>query len=281
MNDPAWIALSLSRNLGGKTFSSLLSHFDNDLNAILSADVRTLQQVQGIGPKIARSIASIDLSHVKDRMRTWARAGVQVVTYDSPNYPPMLRQIPDWPPTLFYRGTLPDFSNAYAVVGSRKPTHQGIIHAERLGLIIAARGAVTVSGMAAGIDGAAHLGAVTLLGGTTVAVLGSGVLRPYPPEHERLANDILAQNGALISEVAPDAEVSAPGLVARNRLITGLSRGVFIVQTASDGGAMHAARFAQAQGIPVYVVQDPASGNQILLQSGCHVIHADLSNLPF
>jgi DNA processing protein len=114
--------------------------------------------------------------------------------------------------------------------------------------------------------------------GKTAAVLGSGVLNIYPPKHQELALAIMAR-GAIISEVKPDAAVSAPGLVARNRIIAGLSDSVIIIQTELDGGAMHAARFARQQGKPVYVVDHPASGNQLLIQDGALKLSPDLQEL--
>ena len=279
MADPAWVALSLVRHLGGRTFQGLLSHFNGDLTAILDASVPELQRVPGIGPKIAHAITQINVDAVQHALRRWEESGVRVLTQDDAAYPRLLRAIDDAPPTLFALGTLPAAERpAYAVIGSRTPSAPARKLASRLGAALAERGCVVVSGLAAGIDAAAHLGALSLPEGVTVAALGSGILNPYPPENRGLARAVTAR-GALLCEVAPDAPVSAPGLVARNRIISGLCDGVIVVETGSEGGAMHAARFARAQGRPVYAVDCAASGNRALLADGAQPIGDDLRAL--
>jgi DNA processing protein len=131
-----------------------------------------------------------------------------------------------------------------------------------------------------GVDTAAHLGAMASPEGYTLAVLGSGVLNVYPPENHNMEKGIL-QRGAFLCEVHPKAKVNSPALVARNRIISGLSEGVIVVETEIDGGAMHAARFAKLQGRKVYVVENDASGNRALLADGAVPISPDLSYLPF
>lgn len=281
MVDPAWVALSLVRHLGGRTFKGLLAHFNGNLDAILAASAPELQRVPGVGPKIAQAITSIDVDAVSRAVRRWQDVGVTILTHADPGYPPLLRAVDDAPPTLFALGTVPAAERpAYAVIGSRTPSPAARDTALRLGAALAERDWVVVSGLAAGIDAAAHLGALALPEGITVATLGSGVLRPYPPENRGLARAVIAR-GALLSEVAPDAPVSAPGLVARNRIISGLCDGVIVVETGADGGAMHAARFARAQGRPVYVVECDASGNRALLADGAQPITTDLSALEY
>lgn len=273
--DPAWVALSLTRHLGGKTFRALLDAFDHDLQAILSADTKTLRQVPGIGPKIAQAITEVDVVKTAAAMHRWQQLGVDILPCTAANYPQVLNRVDDAPPTLFVRGQLPDFTRAYAVIGTRAPGEASRDIAERLAIAIVKAGGVIVSGLALGIDAHAHRGALAA-SGLTVGVLGSGVLNIYPQQHRKIAEAVLLR-GALLSEVAPSAAVSAPQLVARNRIITGLCQAVIVVETASDGGAMHAARFATMQGTPIYAVDNGASGNQALLDSGATPIHADLS----
>ncbi len=132
-----------------------------------------------------------------------------------------------------------------------------------------------ISGLALGIDGAAHLGALAYPPGITSAVLGSGVLTVYPPQHRTLAQAIQGR-GALLSETHPEAQPNAARLVARNRIISGLSEAIIVVQTEIDGGAMHAARRAFDQGRRVYTLASDASGNQALIDLGAVVITPDL-----
>jgi DNA processing protein len=277
--DPAWVGLSLCKQLGGKTFKALLAHFGDDLHAILRADEATLRQVPGIGAKIAATIQAIDLSTVENQLDHWQRAGVKVYTWADAAYPSPLLALADAPPTLFVRGILPDFTDAFAVIGTRHPQAASAAFAQKLGMGIAAASGVVVSGLAHGIDAAAHIGALAVPDGVTVAVLGNGILNPYPAENRRKADAILARQGALVCEVAPDAAPGAPGLVARNRLITGLSRAVIVVESAIDGGAMHAARFATAQNKPIFTLDTAASGNHALIAAGATVLSDDLTNL--
>jgi DNA processing protein len=129
-----------------------------------------------------------------------------------------------------------------------------------------------VSGLALGVDAVAQRSVMTVPDGETFAVLGSGVWNVYPPTNRELAECIGGYWGALVCEVQPDAGVNPAALVARNRIITGLSRAVFIIETEADGGAMHAARFAKAQGRAIYTLDLPASGNQQLIAEGAQII---------
>jgi DNA processing protein len=270
--ETAWVALSLLKHVGSKTIRALLTHFDDDLMAVLNADTRSLCAVPGVGRKIAAAIHTIDLEMTARAMQRWRAAGVEILPMNHPAYPTFLRGLDDAPATLFLRGawrwtnTEPGAFKAAALIGTRTPSLQARITARRLAGYFVRQGYVVVSGLAIGIDAQAHT-ATLEYNGMTLAVLGNGVLNPYPPENLALAADIL-QRGALLCEVHPDAPVSAAGLVARNRIITGLCERVIVVETESDGGAMHAARFALNQGRQVYAADLPASGNRWLLANG-------------
>lgn len=270
-----WVALSLVKHLGGKTFRNLLAHFDDDLNAILRAEVVELRRVPGIGQKIAESIRAIDLDSVAVRLDHWQENGIQVITSHDPHYPERLRHIDDAPPTLFLRGDVKALSPAksVAVVGTRSPTQLAETHIQAIIRKATGKNTTVVSGLALGVDYMAHFTTIAD-GGRTIAVLGNGLMTVYPAQHRNIARAILTQ-GAVICEVAPDAAVSAPGLVARNRLITGLSDAVIVVETAVDGGAMHAARFARLQNRPLYTLDLPATGNRELIDSGATVLDSD------
>lgn len=276
MHDSAWVALSLQRHIGGRVLRALLAHFAHDLTAILNADEKALRAVPGVGPRIAAAIRAIDLPAVERQMRHWQAAGVRILPQGDAGYPArLLAAGEDAPPTLFVRGAwdAPLLARAVAVVGTRQPSPLALWVAERIGTGLAAQGATVVSGLALGVDIAAQQAALQA-DGRVLAVLGSGVLRIYPEQHQRLAGQVM-QRGAVVAEVAPDAPVSTPGLVARNRIISGLAQALILVESAEDGGAMHAARFAMAQGRSLYVVDLPATGNQALLAQGAHPLLPD------
>jgi DNA processing protein len=277
--DPAWVALSLLKHVGSKTLRAMLAHFDNDLHAILHADAAALRQVRGVGSKIASAVQQIDVPATARAMQRWQSAGVQIVTLFDPTYPARLRDLDDAPPTLFVRGSLQQAHRlrGIAMIGTRTPTREAAIAAHRVAAQFADAGYTLVSGLALGIDSLAHRAALDRSAGSTIrtlAVLGSGVLDLYPPENIPLAKEVMS-NGALLCEVAPDAPVSPAGLVARNRIITGLCERIIVIESEVGGGAMHAARFAFAQGRKVYTLDLPASGNQWLLANGAELLRVD------
>lgn len=280
MMDVGWIALSLTGRIGNKTLQALLKHFENDTTAILRADAKALQEVPGVGPKIAQSIHAINLKAVEQALTKWQQMGVQVLTMQDSDYPQQLKTLDDAPPTLFFRGHIISTEKSIAIVGTRNPSDEARNFAQNLSTYLVECGYIIISGLAYGIDLAAHFGAIAHPDGRTVAVLGCGVLNIYPVEHKRLADKLMLE-GFVVSEVNPGNTTSPASLVARNRIITGLSAGVIVVETAIDGGAMYAARFASQQGRPVYTIDNPASGNQALIECGATVLTKDFSQLPF
>jgi DNA processing protein len=177
--------------------------------------------------------------------------GMTVVTIRDPGYPPLLQAVADAPPILFVKGTLDDAA-AVAIVGSRRATAYGLAVAGRLAFDLASAGVVVVSGLARGIDGAAHRAALDG-GGRTIAVLGSGLDIIYPPEHRRLAEAVAAQ-GALVSEFPPGTPPLPSHFPRRNRVISGLSKAVVLVEGARDSGALVTAECALDQGREVFAV---------------------------
>lgn len=278
MLDPAWVALSLVEHVGGKKLRALLHHF-GDPRAILSAPPDELQRVPGIGPKIAAGIHATSFHHIETALPKWQAAGITILTLDDPAYPDRLRRLDDAPPTLFVRGLWRAYSHAVAIVGTRTPSPDSERLAQHIASELAERGVLIVSGMALGIDRAAHLGTLACRDGYTVAVLGSGVLNIYPQENAKLAQAILSRGGALVSELHPSARPTPSHLVARNRLISAFSDAVIIVETSVTGGAMHAARRAFEQGRAVYAVDNGASGNQALIEAGATPINAQTPDL--
>ncbi|MFI5258962.1 MAG: DNA-processing protein DprA [Candidatus Limnocylindrales bacterium] len=184
--------------------------------------------------------------------------GLTVVTLDDPDYPDRLRSVELPPPLLFVRGSTAALSvdHAVAVVGTRRPTDKGRLTAGWIGSAIARTGAVVVSGLAVGIDGAAHAGVVAE-GGRTVAVLGGGHARLFPKAHERLADAIVAAGGAIVSELTPDTSPSRGTFPRRNRLVSGLSDGTVVVEAGRRSGALITAGWALEQGRECFLVPGP------------------------
>ena len=274
-----WVALCLVPGLGAKTIERLLAHFGS-LDAVLTADVAALIEVPRIGPKLAAAIRVIDLDQIRAAIQVWQADGITILKRAPVDphdpYPARLQALDDAPPVLFRRGTmLAGDVQAVAVVGTRQPTAPAHDFAATLAAELAQRGWCIVSGLAAGIDTVAHTGALRA-GGRTLAVLGCGVRVPYPPQNAALAAQIM-QHGALLSEQHPDAGPNSPALVARNRLISGLSRAVFVVEAGSTSGSLYAARFARRQGRPVYAVATSAAGNRHLIAEGAHPLPPDFA----
>lgn len=277
MTDVAWVALTLIRGMGGAKLAALTARFGSAA-AVFRATEAELLAVRGVGRKTVDAIHETDLGALARRLAAWEAAGVAVLRPSA--FPARLRPpLPEPPAVLFVRGALPpDTAPAVAIVGTRTPSPPMREAAYRLGRLLAAAGYTVVSGLALGVDAAAHEGALSVYTGRTLAVLGSGVLNVYPEAHAGLAQAI-AQRGALLCEVAPDATVAVPWLVARNRLISALADAVIVVETNADGGAMHAARAAARQGRRVLAVANGAPGNRALLADGAAALAPDLENL--
>lgn len=269
--DHIWIALSLIEHLGTKKIHALQEHFDGDLAAILQADDTELQRVRGIGPRLSAAVRAVNVDATSEAIAHWQSLGVGIFPFGAPDYPTTLTTISDPPATLFTLGEWQPNFTAAAIVGTRSPTRMAMDAASELAIGLAERGITVISGLALGIDSHAHLGAIAHQAGRTIGILGGGVLRIYPKANHALAQAVI-RRGALTAEVPPFAEVSTSMLVARNRLISGLSQAVIIVETSLDGGAMHAARRAIDQGRIVFAVDLPASGNRWLLEHGARPI---------
>ena len=278
----SWLALSLCPNIGASTLNNLLEHFDRDLDAVLAAPSTELTRVRGVGAKIASEIGAINLDGLAQDLETWRAEGIEILRRGGDHYPQSLNETNDFPLTLFTSRVLPGeiWSNAVAIVGTREPSKEACYLALQLAMKLARAGRAVVSGLALGIDTAAHAGALSAHG-ITVAVLGSGIANIYPEANRKLAARI-REKGALLSETHPQWSANAQRLVSRNRIISGLSRAVIVVESDVTGGAMHTARFAVEQGRPVYTFDLPAGGNQRLIADGAFVLRRDdpLRDLP-
>lgn len=274
------LALSLVPGLGPRLTQALLDHFGS-ATAARRATAAQLQQVPHIGAKLAHDFAdALRTADPQAELDRVAEFGVLLVPLGSPDYPERLKDLPDAPHLLYARGTvLPVDANAVAIVGSRKCTAYGMRMAGRLAAELARAGVTIVSGLALGIDGAAHRGALEA-GGRTLAVLAGGLSAIYPPEHVGLADEVAAR-GALLTETPMLMGPQRGMFHARNRLISGLARAVVIIEANDKSGALITARHALEQGRDVFAVPANAdsphsAGSLRLLREGARLIrHAD------
>ena len=271
------ILLNLVPDIGSLRATRLLEAFGT-FGAIFDAPTQRLQQVEGIGPALAKRIASYrrKQSLVDDEMRDAKRAGCEIVTRLEDAFPAPLMQIPDPPLALYMKGHwTPGDQTAVAIVGSRRASLYGAQIAERLAYDLAIRGVTIVSGLARGIDASAHRGALKAHG-RTLAVLGNGLASIYPPEHRELAEEVI-KHGAVLSEYPMTMEPLAQNFPRRNRLISGLSLGVVIVEAAKRSGALITADMALEQGREVFAVPGKVDsltshGTHQLLKQGARLV---------
>ncbi len=269
------VRLTMVPGVGPHTYRALLERF-GAVSKVLDASVAALRDVPGVGPKLAARIAEARREiDSQDELACCRDAGVQVVAQGASSYPPSLEDIPDPPPLLYVRGSFePRDQLAIALVGSRRCSPYGLRIAERLASALARVGLTVVSGLARGIDAAAHRGALKA-GGRTLAVMANGLAQVYPPEHEDLAKEIEAA-GAIISEM-PMRQGPLSGLFPqRNRIISGLSLGVVVVEASPRSGSLSTARHAMEQNREVFAVPGPVDS---LSSQGCHRLIRDGARL--
>jgi DNA processing protein len=248
-----WIALSRVKGLGCVSFKKLAAHF-TDPTKVFSATAPDLMAVPELDHSVIDGLLSFsDWEAVAEEIRRTERAGAKIVTFLDANYPARLRMIADPPPLLYVKGELgAKDEKAVAVVGSRSASDYGCRVARDLCRGLVSLGFTVVSGMARGIDGMAHETALSA-GGRTIAVLGSGVDRAYPPEHDKLYRRI-CETGAVVSELPIGTRPLAYHFPARNRLISGLSLGVVVVEATEKSGSLITASLALEQGREVFAV---------------------------
>lgn len=270
------VALALRGGIGWKLLQRLRARF-GDMEGILCATEDELRGVPGIGAGLAHRIARIDLFSVARDVRRLHLLGIRTTVWQDAEYPAALNPLDDRPLVLFWRGMLlPEDENAIAIVGTRRPADASRGLARAWAADLAQRGQTIVSGLARGIDGEAHRGALAS-GGRSIAVLGGGVRRIYPPEHQALGL-ALAARGALVCETHPEAPVSPGALVYRNRIVAGLARALIVIEAGRGSGALHAARRAQKLGRPVYAIPN-SDGNRDLLAAFARPLPADAAAL--
>jgi len=248
-----WLALALTPGLGPTRARRLVEHFGS-AEAILKASLTELEAA-GIPAVAAQSLGtgrSLELAH--EEIIRGGGAGVQIVALEDPQYPHQLKQIYDPPLALYVRGNAAVLAQpGIAVVGTRHPTPYGLGMAERLACDLAARGLVIFSGLARGVDAASHRGAITAKG-KTVAVFGTGVDVVYPKENTRLVDQMLSLGGAVISEFPLGTFAAPQNFPIRNRIISGISIGVLVVEAAEYSGTRITSRCALEQNREVFAV---------------------------
>lgn len=263
-----WYALNTVPGLGAIGMRRLVSVFGSP-EEVLQATRADLVARGGLRASQASAVAgaAARLDALQAELAAAEREGARLVLLGEPDYPENLAGTHDAPPLLYVRGSVAQSDGkSVAVVGTRSPDSYGLEAARRVAGGLARAGITVVSGLAIGVDGAAHRGALEA-GGRTIAVLGSGVLRPYPARHRTLADAIVRQ-GALVSEVPLRAPPSRANLMARNRLLAGLARAVVVIQSRGTGGAPVAAKRAVALGRPAYYV----GGQSEPFDAGCRVL---------
>lgn len=261
MDKRYWVGFNMVKGIGAVRLQSLIDHF-GDLSIAWQAPMDALQAA-GLSQKTAERVtqvrAHLDLEKI---LAGFASQGIEILTWDDATYPLRLKNIDQPPPVLYFRGTLiSEDAWAVAIVGTRRISAYGRQVAEELASTLAANGVTVVSGLARGVDASAHQAAVKS-GGRTIAVLGCGVDRIYPPEHVQLAGKIISR-GALVSDYAPGTPPDASNFPPRNRIISGMALATVIVEAGDSSGALITAQFAVDQGREVFAVP----GNIYALQS--------------
>lgn len=248
-----WIWLSLACTPSGSTFGKLVKEYD-DAKSIYEAESRRISSIIGFRNSDRSALEDKSLERAKEIHRFCTKHKVGLLAYCDERYPDLLRQIDNPPVLLYYRGTLPDFDRCFTVaaVGTRSLSDYGRKNAFRIGYDLATAGATIVSGMAIGIDGVAMAGALAA-GGKTVAVIGSGIDVCYPPQHLKLAREIVKE-GCVLTEFAPGTQPNKFNFPKRNRIISGLSRATVVFEGAERSGALITARYAKEQGRTVYAL---------------------------
>lgn len=270
MSKVHWLALSTLQGVGSVTVRKLIERFGS-VEAIFDAPDADLLCVPRITAEVVARLRAISLNDLEVELTSLVDEGLQVITWDDAIYPVNLKQVQNAPPLLFMRGELQERdAQAVAIVGTRQPTSQADRLAEMLARELAARGLTIVSGLAVGIDTAAHRGALQAKNGRTLAVLGSGLRAIHPHQNISLAEEIV-QHGALFSELAPNTRVRGANLMARDRIISGLSLAVIVVEAKEKSGSLDTANKARHQERLLFAV--PGSpGTDALLASGAKAL---------
>jgi DNA processing protein len=266
-----WIGFNLIKGIGAVRMQGLIAYF-GDVEAAWKADPAVLAEA-GLGAKVIERVlaarSTVNLDQVWEKIET---QGIKILTWEDEEYPGRLKEIDQPPPVLYIRGDyLQDDLFAVAIVGTRKVTAYGRQVTEEIASFLAANGMTVISGLARGVDAIAHQTALRA-GGRTIGILGSGVDKIYPPEHRALADQMM-QRGAIISDYAVGTPPDASNFPPRNRIISGLSLAVVVIEAAETSGALITAEFAAEQGreifaVPGSILAPQSKGTNKLIQNG-------------
>ena len=270
-----WLRLAMTEGIGPILIARIIDAAGGSAAAACEADLSLLRSIEGIGAAKAGKIReSMRAAKVDEELGRCDRLGVTLICRDDASYPMLLAQIPDPPPVLYVRGGFqPRDLNGLAIVGSRKCSYYGREQSERFAALLAGAGFTVVSGGARGIDSAAHRGAMSHPQGRTIAVLGSGIDVPYPPENAPLFAQI-AVRGAVVSEYPLGTPPVKENFPRRNRLVSGMSRGVLVIEADERSGALITARQAcddhgrTVFALPGRVDQSTSAGPHQLIRDG-------------
>jgi DNA processing protein len=266
-----WVGFNLIKGIGAVRMQGLVAYF-GDLELAWNADSTSLAEA-GLGAKLIERVTAahknVNLDQVWEKIES---QGINILTWQDEAYPTRLKEIDQPPPVMYIRGEyLPDDLFAVAIVGTRRVTPYGRQVAEELASFLASNGITVISGLARGVDAVAHQAALKA-GGRTIAVMGTGVDKIYPPEHKALADKII-ERGALISDYVPGTPPDASNFPPRNRIISGLSLAVVVVEAGETSGALITAEFAAVQGreifaVPGSIFAPQSKGANKLIQNG-------------
>lgn len=273
-----WLKLNRADGVGPTTFAKLLKHFGS-VDQALGASVSELTKIEGIGTKTAEQIVRTrDKFDVQAELKLGEKLGVWIINIADERYPPVLKQIYDPPPVLYIKGSLGRQDNlCIAIVGSRRCSIYGQEQSSRLAHFLSSAGFTICSGMARGIDTAAHQGALSA-GGRTIAVQGAGLANIFPPENKKLF-ELIAESGACVSELPLRYEPLSENFPPRNRIIAGLSLGTIVVEAGFGSGALITARAAlennrEVMAVPGKIDSPLSKGAHQLIKQGAKLIES-------
>ena len=273
-----WLQLIRADGVGPVTFAKLLKHFGS-VDKALGASVKELTNIDGIADRTAEAIAHArNIFNAKAELELAEKLGVWIIHFEDERFPPVLKSIYDPPPVLYIKGSLTKNDNlAVAIVGSRRCSLYGQEQSSRFGHLLASAGFTIVSGMARGIDTAAHQGALAA-GGRTIAVQGCGLANIYPQENTNLYKKIL-ESGAVISELPLQFEPRSENFPARNRIIAGLSLGTIVIEAPFNSGALITAKAAidynrEVMAVPGKIDSPLNRGAHQLIKQGAKLIES-------
>ena len=275
MEELYWIGLKAVPGIGNVTFRRLLERFETP-ESVFSAPPSSLSGVRGVTPAIREAILNgAWRGFAEAECFRLATSGARLVTFTSADYPKSLFEIPDPPPFIYVQGEVRCHETSVAIVGSRRATAYGIQATKRLAESLAVHGVTVISGMARGVDTAAHKGALAA-GGRTIGVLGCGIDKVYPPENKKLFQE-MAEKGCLVSEFPLGTLPLAENFPRRNRIISGLSRGVLVVEAAENSGSLITAQYALEHGRDVFAVPGnicfaTSRGSNRLIKQGAKLV---------